>query len=253
MKKFTFILVMIFFASTAYNQSSRRTTSESNNGERTRTARTSSTSTTSPTYASNRSTQNRTSTDRRTTSTTTAHKHTNNKSAHKHSGTTHHRVVKTTSNNKHHHNHSYDRTRHHTVTHNCRIPRSVEVVWTSDMHRHYVKMYPGHSWRHYSYGTRISTIPAYEAKYYIGNVKNVYGRVTDVYYSRETDEFVLSIGRFYPNQYFTVIIPGNLARRQSHRPIDYYLYQDIHVTGLISSYHGEPELFVKRNSQLQVF
>ena len=121
------------------------------------------------------------------------------------------------------------------------------------MHHHYIKMYPRHRRWHYSYGHHISSIPAYNADFYIGDVKKVYGRVTDVYYAQETDEYFLYIGPYFPYQHFTIVVPGHIARNHSHRPGRYYMNQNINVTGLITTFKDTPEILVKRNYQLSVY
>jgi hypothetical protein len=121
------------------------------------------------------------------------------------------------------------------------------------MHRHYVKMYPNHRYWHYSYGHRIATIAAYDADYYIGHVKNVYGRVSDVYYERTTDEYYLTMGPYYPYQHLTIVVPGHVARRYARHPARYFMSKNIKTTGLITSYEGKPEIIVKRYSQINVY
>lgn len=256
MKKVTLILVMVFCATLAYNQSSRRTTNNSSQADRTRANRTSQSTTYASSDRNNRSTTTTTTTtthrvehrapQRTHTSATTQRSHSNEYKQAK----THHNH----SNHKAHHNKTHAHHTSHTTVYKHRTPVHVDIVWTRDMHRHYVSMYPTHhNWHGHHYGTRISTIPAREADCYIGYVKTVYGRVTDAYYSRRTDEFILTVGRHAHRQQFTVVIPGNIARRHSYRPIDYYLYQDIYVTGLISSHNGDPEMIVRRNSQVQLY
>ncbi|MBN1118545.1 MAG: hypothetical protein JXA77_15145 [Bacteroidales bacterium] len=134
-----------------------------------------------------------------------------------------------------------------------REPVHVDIYWNRDMHRHYISMYPEVHYWNYSYGYRINRVSAYNADYYIGEVMNVYGRVSEVYYSRETDEYFLYMGPYYPYHDFTVIIPGNIARNYSRRPINYFTNQYLNVTGLITSFEGKPEVVVKRRFQLDVY
>jgi len=261
MKKFTILLVMISIATLAYNQSSRRTTSANNNTDRTHRSRT-------ETHSSNRehSPQVNRSTQARSNTTRTQTNRTHS-SQPKSTNVNRHTTSRHTTNSRAHSNHAHSRsytTPHysyyhkpksycHTSEYKLRVPTHINVVWTSNMHRHYVNMYPNHRSWHYSYGSRITSIPSYDARYHVGHVRSVYGRVNEVFYYRETDEYVLFVGRYYPNQHFTVVVPGNLARKHSRRPADYYLHRDIQVTGLISSYEGKPELLVKRDSQLCMY
>ena len=240
MKKFILLLVMIATAATAYNQSSRRTASSNAN---TRTERNNNRSNV---YASNNST-NRTVVNRNSRTTNgsriTVNRHANNNS---------NRKTKGNYNSSHSNHKVYSTNVSRTVYHTYRSPVHVNVVWNANMHHHYVKMYPTHHWN-YRYGYRIASIPAYDAAYFIGDVRNVYGKISDVYYARETDEYFLSIGPNYPYQYFTIIVPGHIARNNSHRPERYFMNRYVKVTGLISRFDGKPEILVKRNFQIDVY
>ena len=262
MKKILLILVITATTATVYCQSSRRTTSTntSTTSNRSSVNRDASTpgrnsanrdayasnrsSASRDTYTSNRS-ANRSASVTRTSRTNTATPRRNHHvSANRHSTT-----YKTT----HHSYKHYPVRRTNAPRYEYRRPVNVSVVWTADLHRHYVKMYPTHRHWHYRYGHRISSIPAYDADYHIGEVKNVYGRISDVYYIPETDEFILGIGPRYPYQYFTVVVPGYIARRHAHRPVRYFQDRYINVTGLITHYEGNPEIVVKRNSQIHAY
>jgi hypothetical protein len=105
----------------------------------------------------------------------------------------------------------------------------------------------------YRDGYRINTISSYDAMYYQGDVMTVYGRVTDVYYSRESDEYFLYFGPYYPYQDFTLIIPGYLARSYSRRPHRFFDNQNIAATGLITTFEGEPEMYVKESFQINLY
>lgn len=234
MKKGILVLVMITIAATAYNQSSRRTTNVNTNTSSRNSSR-------ATVYASNTNSGKVTRSNSRTT--TQSNNHRDNTISQRHNSNKH---TKST----YHKNHSNNK---HKVHYNYRSPAHVNVIWTSDMHKHYVNLYPSHKHWNRTYGHRISSIPAREANYYVGDVRNVYGKITDVYYSRETDEYLLYIGRHFPYQHFTVVVPGNVARRQSHRPSYYFNNQYINVTGLISTYEGKPEIVVMRNSQLNIY
>ena len=121
------------------------------------------------------------------------------------------------------------------------------------MHRHFIDIYPMvPSWRYYN-GYRIDMISAYDAMYYRGEVMTVYGRVSDVYYSRNTDEYFLYFGPYYPYQDFTVVMPGYLARRYSRNPERYFMDRHLAVTGLITTFEGEPEIVVKKDFQINLY
>jgi DNA/RNA endonuclease YhcR with UshA esterase domain len=113
-------------------------------------------------------------------------------------------------------------------------------------------MYPHIRWE-YRYGYRIDNVSAYYADYYIGDIKTVYGKVKEVFYSYDSDEFFLHIGDYYPYHDFTIVMPGNIARNITRRPIAYFTNQYINVTGLITEFEGKPEIVVKRRFQLDVY
>lgn len=153
-----------------------------------------------------------------------------------------------------HHYSTRPESRDYRATHYVyRQPVNVEIIWTNDMHRHYRYMYPEVRYWNYHYGYRITSVSAYYADRYIGEVMNVYGRVTDVFYARETDEYFLNIGPYYPYQDFTIVLPGEIARRYGRRPVSFFTNQYISVTGLITEFEGKPEIVVKRNSQINLY
>ena len=131
-------------------------------------------------------------------------------------------------------------------------PAHRNIIWTHRMNRYYSGLYPGSTYR-YPIGYHIETISAFEARYNVGEVTRVYGRVYATWHNRETDDFLLFFGGGFPNQEFTMVIPGNIARRYNWRPERYFLGQHVFATGLISSFEGRPELIVKKRSQLDVY
>ncbi|MBA7528541.1 hypothetical protein ES705_20728 [subsurface metagenome] len=134
-----------------------------------------------------------------------------------------------------------------------RAPVKINIIWTPVLHRHYIRMYPIVKHWNYHHGYRIATISAYSAEFYMGEVATVYGRVTEVYYSRSTDEYFLYFGLHYPYQDFTVVIPGWIARKYSHSPSRFFDNQHIVMTGLITSFNGEPEIVVKESFQIHLY
>jgi len=153
-----------------------------------------------------------------------------------------------------HHYHKPPHSRAYRSHHYAyRAPVSVNIIWTSTMHRHYVRMYPMVSHWNYHHGYRISNVSAYFAEYYMGDVTTVCGKVKDVYYSRSTDEYFLYFGAYYPYQDFTVVMPGRIARQYSRRPDRYFEHNYIAVTGLITSFNGKPEIVVKESFQLNPY
>jgi hypothetical protein len=120
------------------------------------------------------------------------------------------------------------------------------------MYRDYRRWYPEYHWR-YSWGHRIQTISVFDARYNLGEVAMVYGRVYATWYNRETDDYLLFFGGDYPYQEFTVVLPGRVARRFSWRPERYFLGEHITVTGLITTFDGIPEIIVKNKRQVGLY
>jgi hypothetical protein len=131
-------------------------------------------------------------------------------------------------------------------------PSHREIIWTRKMNNYYIGIYPGYAWR-YPVGHRINTISAFETRYNVGEVNRVYGRVYATWYNRESDDLLLFFGGEYPNQTFTMVVPGNVARRYSWKPERYFLGQHVMATGLITSYEGNSEMILKRKHQLEVY
>ncbi len=132
-------------------------------------------------------------------------------------------------------------------------PRRVEIIWDVHMYNEYSYLYPHYDYWYYPYGYRIHTISAYDADRYIGEIARIYGRVSDVWYERKTDEYYLFFGEPYPYQDFSVIITGKTARRYSYRPERYFVNRNIAVTGLVSMWDNRPEMLVKKRSQIEVY
>ena len=134
-----------------------------------------------------------------------------------------------------------------------RRPHRLDIFWSIEMRHDYFRIYPSvKSWR-YPIGYRIPTISAYNTLYYSGEVMNVYGRIYEVFYSGSTDEYFLYFGAYYPYHDFTVVLPGWIARRFSSHPEAYFEREHILVTGLITSYNDNPEMVIKRASQLRLY
>lgn len=131
-------------------------------------------------------------------------------------------------------------------------PAHREIVWTNRMHRYYVDLYPGYTWR-YNIGYHIQTISAFETRYNVGEVARVYGRVYATWYNRDSDDLLLFFGGEFPYQEFTMVIPGHIARRYNWRPERYFLGQHILATGLITSYDGSPEMIIRNKSQVDIY
>jgi hypothetical protein len=132
-----------------------------------------------------------------------------------------------------------------------RRPVYFSIYWSYNIYRYYCNLYPVIEYWSYSPNYSISTISAYDALLHVGEVRRVYGKVSEVFYARETDEFFLYFGAYYPYHDFTVVIPGNVARKYSRHPEFYFDDEHIEVTGLITEYENEPEIVVKDRDQLK--
>lgn len=131
-----------------------------------------------------------------------------------------------------------------------RAPIRVEIYWSNRMYRDYRSIYPFYNNWNYTYGSRVLSIPAYDAYQHLGHFRSVYGRVHEVYYAPETDLFYLYFGAPYPYHDFSVVISRREARRYSNNPEWFFNGQYIMVTGVIAMYEDKPEIEVIRRSQL---
>jgi hypothetical protein len=161
----------------------------------------------------------------------------------------------------HHYHYAYPTTKvrfhYHrdTYLHHYNVlyyPSNTHVYWTRSMYRDYHKWYPDYHWN-YNYGHRIQTISVFEAKYNLGEVAMVYGRVYATWHNKETDDYLLFFGGDFPYQQFTVILPGPVARRYNWRPERYFLGEHITATGLITTFDGSPEMVVKHKRQIGIY
>ena len=147
-------------------------------------------------------------------------------------------------------NKPYNKGNKNKLYHN---PAHMNIYWTRNMYREYARLYPSYIHWHYDFGYIIRTISALEAKYNLGEVARVYGRVFAAWYNRNTDEYLLFFGGNYPYQDFTMILPGHVARKFSRRPDRFFPGVHMTATGLITNYHGTPEMIVKQRKQLDLY
>jgi hypothetical protein len=147
------------------------------------------------------------------------------------------------------HYHHNTHVNHYNVLY---YPSYGEIYWTRGMYRDYHRWYPGFHWS-YSYGHRIQTISIWDAKYNLGEVAMVYGRVYASWYNEQTDDFLLFFGGDFPYQQFTAVVPGHVARKFSWRPARYFLGEHLTITGLITTYDGSPEIVIKNKRQISLY
>ena len=153
----------------------------------------------------------------------------------------------------HHHVNRPRPVEYRKVHHPYRHPVRINIVWTRDMYHDFRIYYPYYTNWNMRIGRSLNMISAYDAMYHAGQINSIYGQVSDVYYARETDEYILYFGPRYPYHDFSVIIPGYEARYHSRRPSSYFQGRNMVVTGLITMYDGAPEVIVRRASQLALY
>lgn len=139
------------------------------------------------------------------------------------------------------------------VSYVYRAPVSVEIYWTRRMHHEYLGIYPFYRDWSYAYGSRILSIPAYDADYHVGRLRTVYGRVHEVYYAPESGLYYLYFGAPYPYHDFSIVMSRRETRRFTNRPVHFFTGQYVTVTGIIANYDGRPEIEVVRRSQLALY
>ncbi|MBN1649714.1 MAG: hypothetical protein JW857_00215 [Bacteroidales bacterium] len=133
------------------------------------------------------------------------------------------------------------------------IPRLLDIIWDASMYRTYRSWYPEFNLWYYPYGYRIHTVSAYDAYNYIGDIARIYGRISEVWYSVESNEYFLYIGGPYPYQDFTIILEARDARRFSRDPISYFTNRNITSTGLVSLYENKPEMLIRKTRQISLY
>lgn len=131
-----------------------------------------------------------------------------------------------------------------------RRPVYVDIYWTEGFRHDYYTWYPEYRYWNRNIGTRIETISAYDAYDYIGDVARIYGKVYDIDYSYENDEYYLYFGYYFPYQDFSAVVPGWIAREFSHKPRKFFLGRHIAITGLVTIYDDRPEIEVRRPGQI---
>lgn len=114
----------------------------------------------------------------------------------------------------------------------------------------YLHRFPRYQISERDYNHRIDYVSGDNAKYYIGKIKSVYGRIYETYYDEEFNEFYIYLGAPYPNHDFMIVITGSLAAQYSVEPNRYFMDRNIQVTGLITDWNSEPEMIIKYSDQI---
>jgi hypothetical protein len=146
--------------------------------------------------------------------------------------------------------HNPDPIEYRRIHNPYRRPVYVDLYWTSGLRDNYYSWYPEYRHWNRNLDSRIETISAYDSYDYIGDIARVYGKVYDVQYSVENDEYYLYFGAYYPYQDFSAVVPGWVAREITSRPKRYFDNRHISITGLITIYDDRPEIEVRRPGQI---
>ena len=148
---------------------------------------------------------------------------------------------------------SYPTLEYRRVHNPYRKPLLSALYWDARMYRNYSLWYPDFKLWYYPTGYRIHTISAYDSYRYVGEVARIYGRVSEVWYSRETRQYYLYFGASFPYHDFTVILDARVANRYSWDPVSYFSNRRLIVTGLVSIFDEKPELFIRKRSQIRLY
>ena len=132
-----------------------------------------------------------------------------------------------------------------------RRPVHIDLIWTPRLLHRFMYYYPTHNYWNVEFGQEIETISAYDAAEWVGTVKRLYGKVEEVYYSPEDENYILYIGAPFPYQDVSVVIPRHIANDISLSPKWYFENEHIWVVGLINLWEGKPEIVVRDEDQIR--
>lgn len=132
-----------------------------------------------------------------------------------------------------------------------RQPNHYELVWTPYLFNRFMYYYPVHDRWNIELGREIGTISAYDVMGYVGSVQRVYGKVEEVYYSREDGNYILYIGAPFPYQDMSVVIPRKVCREITISPEWYFENQHIWFIGLIDLWEEKPEVVIRDEEQIR--
>lgn len=134
-----------------------------------------------------------------------------------------------------------------------RAPHHVNLIWTPLLFHRFMFYYPTQRDWNIEFGSQIETISAYEAKDYAGTVRQVYGKVDEVFYSPEDENYILYIGGAFPYHDLSVVIPRDIARNISMSPKWFFDKEFVWVIGLINVWEGKPEIIVRDEDQIRKY
>jgi len=132
-----------------------------------------------------------------------------------------------------------------------RRPVHVDLIWTPLLLHRFMYYYPTYTRWDVDFGREIETISAYDANEWVGTVKRVYGKVEEVFYSPEDENYILYIGAPFPYQDVSVVLPKHIAQSISMSPKWYFEKEMVWVVGLINTWEGKPEIVIRDEDQIR--
>jgi hypothetical protein len=132
-----------------------------------------------------------------------------------------------------------------------RAPHHLDLIWTPLLFHRFMYYYPTQNDWNMEFGSSIETISADEAQNYAGTVRRVYGKVAEVFYSPEDENYILYIGDPFPYQDVSIVVPKHVARNLSLSPKWYFENEFVWVVGLINVWEGKPEIIVRDEEQIR--
>lgn len=134
-----------------------------------------------------------------------------------------------------------------------RQPTYYQLIWTPNLMNRFMYYYPGYTSWDFDYGNEIETISSYDVNYYVGTVKRVYGKVEEVYYSREDQNYILYLGARFPFHDLSIVIPRQVARQISAYPEWFFRGEYVWLVGLIELWEDKPEMVIRDEEQIRTY
>lgn len=134
-----------------------------------------------------------------------------------------------------------------------RQPLHIDLIWTPLLFHRFMFYYPTQNNWDMEFGSQIETIPADQAQEYAGNVRRIYGKVSEVYFSPGDENYILYIGAPFPNQDISVVVPKQIALNLTMSPKWYFEDEYVWVVGLIDLWEGKPEMIVRDEDQIRKY
>jgi len=95
------------------------------------------------------------------------------------------------------------------------------------------------------------TITAEEAKQHVQETNTVCGVVASTRYLTRSKLTFLNLGRAYPDQPFTAVIPDAVRAKFKNPPEDLFKGKTICVTGLITTHNDKPQIVIDDPAQIE--